>query len=116
MEEFREVVAYKNHFEDFLKSQPLRVQVKIYKIIEIIEYQQFIPNQYLKHIEGTDGLYEARISLSRNLWRIFCFFDDGKLIILLNGFQKKTQKTAHTEIDKALKLRVEYYSDKKHNK
>lgn len=71
-----------------------------------------IPNQYLKHHENTDGLYEARIMLGSNIWRVFCFFDKGKLVILLNGFQKKTQKTPKNEIEKALKLMSDYYNEK----
>ena len=59
------------------------------------------------------GLYEARIKLGSNIWRVFCFFDKGKLVILLNGFTKKTQKTPKKEIDKAVKLMKEYYEDKK---
>ena len=63
-------------------------------------------------MEGTNGLYEARIQLASNIWRVFCFFDDGKLVILLNGFQKKTQKTPKNEIDKALKLMKKYHEEK----
>lgn len=85
----------------------------MFKIIEIIEYQQRIPEKYLKHIEGQKGLYEARITLGSNIWRVFCFFDEGKLVILLNGFQKKTQKTPKTEIEKAVSLMREYYNEKK---
>ncbi|MFA6944739.1 MAG: type II toxin-antitoxin system RelE/ParE family toxin [Pedobacter sp.] len=61
---------------------------------------------------GTDGLYEARIQLGSNIWRVFCFFDNDKLVILLNGFQKKTQKTPKSEIDKALRLMTDYYTQK----
>ncbi len=61
-------------------------------------------------MSGTEGLYEARIQLGSNIWRVFCFFDNDKLVILLNGFQKKTQKTPKIEIDKALRLMTEYYS------
>ena len=89
----REVIAYKNYFEDFLLKQPKKVQDKIYKIIEAIETLERVPSNYLKHIVGTNGLYEARIKLGSNIWRVFCFFDNNKLVILLNGFQKKTQKT-----------------------
>jgi phage-related protein len=64
-------------------------------------------------MEGTNGLYEARIQLGSNIWRVFCFFDNGKLVILLNSFQKKTQKTPKSEIDKALKLMTKYYIEKK---
>jgi len=109
----RTVVAYRNYFKDFIVEQPIKVQDKIYKIIEIIEYQQRIPEKYLKHIEGEKGLYEARISLGSNIWRVFCFFDEGRLVILLNGFQKKTQKTPKIEIDKASRLMTEYFNEKK---
>jgi phage-related protein len=63
-------------------------------------------------MEGTNGLYEARIQLASNIWRVFCFFDHGRLVILLNGFQKKTQKTPKNEIDKALRLMEQYYQEK----
>jgi phage-related protein len=112
MEKIRNVYAYKEFFYDFLLAQPPKVQDKIYKIIEIIEYQQFIPEKYLKHIEGTKGLFESRIKLGSDIWRVFCFFDSGKLVILLNGFQKKAQKTPKNEITKALKLMNDYYNEK----
>ena len=104
MEKIREVIAYKDYFEDFLKKQPIIVQNKIFKIIEAIETLERIPKSYLNLITGTKGLYEARISLASNIWRVFCFFDKGKLVILLNGFTKKTQKTPKNEIKKALSL------------
>lgn len=108
----REVIAYKNYFEDFLLGQPRKVQDKIFKIIEAIETLERVPSNYLKAMEGTNGLYEARIQLASNIWRVFCFFDNGKLVILLNGFQKKTQKTPKNELDKALRLMKEYYQEK----
>ncbi len=109
MERIRKVIAYKNYFKDFLIKQPLKIQDKIFKIIEIIEFQQRIPEKYLKHIEGTKGLYEAKIKLGSDIWRVFCFFDKDKFVILLNGFQKKSQKTPKSEIEKAEKLMYEYY-------
>jgi phage-related protein len=108
----REVVAYKNYFEDFLLEQPKKVQDKIFKIIEAIETLERVPSNYLKSMEGTNGLYEARIQLASNIWRVFCFFDHGKLVVLLNGFQKKTQKTPKKEIEKALRLMKQYYQEK----
>ena len=108
----REVLAYKNYFEDFLMEQPRKVQDKIYKIIEAIETLERVPSNYLKSMEGTSGLYQARIQLASNIWRVFCFFDNGKLVILLNGFQKKTQKTPKNQIEKALRLMNEYYAEK----
>lgn len=108
----REVIAFKNYFEDFLQSQPEKVQNKIFKIIEAIETLERVPSNYLKFIVGTDGLYEARIQLGSNIWRVFCFFDGEKLVVLMNGFQKKTQKTPKNEIEKALKIMAEYYNQK----
>ena len=108
----REVIAYKNYFEDFLKDQPKKVQDKIFKIIEAIETLERVPSNYLKHMVGTKGLYEARIKLGSNIRRVFCFFDNGKLVILLNGFTKKTQKTPKNEINKALQLMQKYYETK----
>ena len=112
MYKIRETVAFKNYFEDFLQKQPKKVQNKIYKIIEAIEILEQIPSRYLKHIKDTDGLYEVRVQLGSNIWRVFCFFDGERLVILLNGFQKKTQKTPKGEIEKAKKLMKEYYKQK----
>ncbi|WP_394330149.1 type II toxin-antitoxin system RelE/ParE family toxin [Arenibacter latericius] len=92
MDKVREVIQYKNYFEEFLLKQPEKVQDKIFKVIEIIETYERVPSTYLKVIAGTKGLYEARIKLGSNIWRVFCFFDKGKLVILLNGFAKKNAK------------------------
>lgn len=113
MEKIREIIAYKNYFGDFLIEQPIKVQDKIFKILEAIETLERIPTNYLKLIAETKGLYEARIQLGSDIWRVFCFFDKGKLVILLNGFQKKTQKTPKNEIEKAMHLMKEYYESKK---
>ena len=113
MEKIREVIAYKDYFENFLKIQSVKIQNKIYKVIEIIETFERVPTKYLKTIVGVKGLYETRIKLGSNIWRVFCFFDKGKLVILLNGFTKKTQKTPKSEIEKAKRLMQEYYGDKK---
>jgi phage-related protein len=91
----RTVVAYEHHFEEFLKELPLKVQNKIYKVIEAVETLERIPSNYLKHLQ--DGLYETRIQLGPNIWRVLCFFDGDKVVVLLTGFQKKTQKTPSSE-------------------
>jgi phage-related protein len=119
MNKIREVLAYKHYFEDFLKEQPHKVQNKIFKVIEAIEVLERVPTNYLKYLEGTRGLYEARIKLASNIWRVFCFFDKEKLVILLNGFAKKTEKTPKEELNKAIRLMNEYYkedSNYEHNK
>ena len=89
MEKVREVIAYKNYFEDFLKEQPRKVQDKIFKIIEVIETLERIPSNYLKAMEGTNSLYKARIQLGSNIWRVFFLIKEN---LLLNGFTKKRRK------------------------
>jgi phage-related protein len=108
LDKVRQVVAYKGHFEMFLRGLDQKVQDKIFKIIEAIETLERVPSNYLKSIHGVSGLYEARIQLGSNIWRVFCFFDGDKLVILLNGFQKKTQKTPKDEIQRAIGLMQEY--------
>jgi phage-related protein len=110
---YRTIITYKEYFEDFLDKQRQKVKEKIFWTFLLIEEVQFIPETYLKHIEGTDGLYEIRIQLASDIFRIFCFFDEGKIVVLANGFQKKTQKTPKQEIIKALKIKGEYYESKK---
>ena len=109
----REVITYKNYFEDFFAEQERKVQDKIIKVLDIIEQIDRIPSTYLKYIEGTNGLFEVRIKLGTNIFRIFCFFDGNKFVILLSGFQKKTQKTPKGEIERAIRLMSEYYEEKK---
>ncbi len=110
---YRTITTYKEYFEDFLSKQRQKVKDKIFWTFLLIEEVQIVPETYLKHIEGTEGLYEIRIQLANDIFRIFCFFDEGKLVVLANGFQKKTQKTPKQEISKALKIMEEYYESKK---
>ncbi len=79
----------------------------------MIEELQTVPETYLKHLKGTEGLYEVRIQFGSDIFRVFCFFDKGQLVILMNGFQKKTQKTPKNEIKKALKIKKDYEQERK---
>lgn len=112
MKKVRQVVAYGDYFQNFLVKQTQKVQDKIYKIIEIIEIYERVPSKYLKALKGTDGLYEARIKLGKDIWRVFCFFDEGRFVVLLTGFHKKTQRTPKRELDRAIKLRDNYFIEK----
>jgi phage-related protein len=108
----RTVTLYKDYFSDFYKKQNQKVKDKILWTFRIIETQKQIPTDYLKHIEGTDGLYEIRVQQGGDIFRVFCFFDEDKLVVLARGFQKKTQKTPKSEIEKALKIKKEYEQEK----
>lgn len=109
----REILFYKNHFIDFYADCEPAVQEKIEYVFSVIKAVDRIPEKFLKHIKGTDGLYEIRIKYSSNIYRIFCCFDSGKIVVLFNGFQKKSQKTPKNKIDKGLRLKVEYFNQNK---
>ena len=111
-EKARTIFLFKDYFTDFYEKQRQKVKDKILWIFRLIETQKLVPEDYLKHMEGTDGLYEIRVSQGRDIFRIFCFFDKGQLIVLANGYQKKTQKTPKSEIEKALKIKKEYEKEK----
>lgn len=111
----RQIVAYKRYFLDFHESQSELVQVKTEWTLKLIQIERRVPEKYFKHLEGTKGLYEIRVEVGNNIFRIFSFFDKGNLIILGNAFQKKSQKTPMKEIKKALKIMEEYYNEKRDN-
>ena len=104
----RTIFFYKDYFDDFYQNLRTKVKNKVLWTLRIVETLPVVPELYLKHIEGTDGLYAIRIQQGSDIFRIFCFFDHGQLIVLANGFQKKTNKTPKNEIDKALKIKIEY--------
>ena len=108
----RKITFYKDYFQDFFSKQNKKVKAKIVWTFDLVEDLQRVPETYLKHIENTDGLYEIRVQLASDIFRIFCFFDQGQLVVLANGFQKKTQKTPKKEIEMALKIKAEYENEK----
>ena len=103
---------YKHYFQEFFDGLSDKLKSKIIWTFDLIEDIQRIPETYLKHITGTDGLYEIRIQFGGDIYRIFCFFDAGQLVIIINGFQKKTNKTPKREIKLALKIKAEYENEK----
>jgi len=108
----RQVIAYKSYFLDFYHKQTDDVQKKIEWTLNLIRVTTQVPRKYFDHMTGTKGLYEVRVEVGSNIFRIFAFFDKGNLIVLGNGFQKKTQKTPRQEIEKALKIMEEYKNEK----
>ncbi|SCZ02481.1 type II toxin-antitoxin system RelE/ParE family toxin [Flavobacterium caeni] len=112
MEKVREIIFYENYFFEFYNAQNGKVQDKIDEILFAITVLERIPRKFFEHMTGTNGLYEIRIELGGNIFRVFCCFDEGKIIVLFNGFQKKTQKTPKSEIEKAEKLKEEYFKTK----
>jgi phage-related protein len=113
---FRTILFFKDYFQEFFVKQRKKVRDKIVWTLELIEELPRIPDTYLKHIENTEGLFEIRVQQGSDIFRMFCFFDQGQLIVVANGFHKKSQKTPKQEIEKALKIKEEYENQKKqHN-
>ena len=111
-QKYRQVTFNKDYFQDFFILQREKVKEKIIWTFQLLEDIERIPETYLKHIENYEGLYEIRIQQGNGIFRIFCFFDHGQLIVLASEFQKKTQETPKKEIDKALKIKEEYENAK----
>ena len=89
----RTIKLYKDYFKEFYVTQTDAVRRKINYCINVVRTVDRVPKTILKNMEDADGLYEIRIEVGNNIFRIFCCFDEGSLVILFNGFQKKTQKT-----------------------
>lgn len=112
MQQIRELIFYRDYFHSFFDHQTQKVKEKIDYVLFVLTHADRVPLKFLKHIEGQKGLYEIRIEVSSNIFRIFCCFDKGKVVVLFNGFQKKTQKTPKGQIEIAVKLMNEYLNNK----
>lgn len=110
MKQERKVLYYKNYFIDFFTSLDAGAQKKLAYVIDMLKTGERISVKFVKHIR--EGVYEMRSTHKGNIYRAFFIFDNGNIIILFNGFQKKTQKTPESEIKKAITLKDEYYAEK----
>jgi phage-related protein len=108
----REVLTYGDYFAGFYQKLDKKTRLKVDWTINLLESFEVVPAKYFKHLKGTDGLYEIRVEYNSNIFRILCFFDEGKLVVVTNGFQKKTQRTPITEIERALRLKKQYFDEK----
>ena len=107
----RRIKTYGGYFQAFARTLDKEVLRKIDYLLQLLKSEERLSSRFVKLIR--DGLFELRISAKGNIYRLFFIFDEGDIVILLNGFQKKTtQKTPRKEIDKALKIKAMYYADK----
>lgn len=106
----RQILYYKSYFIDFFLSIDGGAQKKVAYVLDMLKTQERLSTNFVKFIR--DGLFELRARHNGNIYRAFFIFDEGNIVMLFNGFQKKTQKTPSSEIDKALKLKDEYYESK----
>jgi phage-related protein len=109
----RKIIFHGSYFVDFYLEQTTKVQEKIEFVFHIIKRVERVSKKFLSPMENTDGLFEIRVEYGSNIYRIFCCFDEGRIVVLFNAFQKKTQKTPQKEIEKALRLKREYFELKK---
>jgi phage-related protein len=116
VEKVRQIILFKDYFLDFYNDQTEKVKDKIEHVLFVISVAERIPAKFFQHLTGTDGLYEVRVEYHGNIYRVFSCFDEGNLVVLFNGFQKKSQKTPAGEIEKALKIKTEYFIEKAKSK
>ena len=109
----RIIIFHKEYFFDFYRTLDDKVKAKIQYVFELIKQVDRVPEKFLAPISGSDGLFEIRIEYQSNIYRVFCCFDEGRIVVLFNGFQKKTQKTPKEEIERAVRLKKEYFELKK---
>lgn len=107
----RFVSAYKSYFMDFIQSFTEAEARKVFYVIDMLKTQERINSRFVKYLR--DEIYELRVEHNGNIFRVFFIFDEGNVVILFNGFQKKTQKTPQREINMAIRLKKEYYAGKK---
>jgi phage-related protein len=109
----RQIIFHGEYFLNFYKDLDNKVKTKIQYVFELIKQVDRVPEKFLAPMTGYEGLFEIRIEYQSNIYRVFCCFDKGSLVVLFNGFQKKTQKTPKEEIERAMKLKKEYFQLKK---
>lgn len=109
----RDIFYYEDYYLEFFNQLKPEVKEKFNWTLKLISTMERVPSRYFEHLTNTSGLFEIRVEVGSDIYRVFSFFDKGNLIILLNGFQKKTQKTPKSEISMAEKLKAQYYAEKK---
>ena len=107
----RRILVYKDYFLTFYRALEAGAQKRIDYVLDVLKMQDRVSEKFVKYIK--EGIYEIRASYNGNIYRAFFIFDEGNIVMLFNGFQKKSQKTPSKEIDKALELKKEYYAGKK---
>ncbi len=99
--------SYKHYFKDFIESLNENESRKVFYVLDMLKTQQRVSEKFVKYIK--EDIFELRVEYNGNIYRVFFIFDKGNIVILFNGFQKKSQKTPKNEIEKAIQIKKEYY-------
>ena len=111
MKSERTISAYKTYFKDFISTLTDAEARKVFYVIDMLKTQERVNEKFVKYLR--DEIFELRVKHGSNIFRVFFIFDNGNVVILFNGFQKKSQKTPQSEINKAIQLKKEYYASKR---
>ena len=112
MEKIRTIKLFRNYYKEFYVAQTDDVRQKINRVLKMIETQRIVPIKFFRYIEGSDGIYEVRVEVGNNIYRVFSCFDKGAVVVLFHGIQKKSQKTPPKEIRRAEAIKKEYFKSK----
>ena len=116
MDKIRTIKLFRNYYKEFYVAQTDEVRHKINQVLKMIETQRIVPIKFFKYIEGSDGIYEVRVEVGNNIYRVFSCFDKGAVVVLFHGIQKKSQKTPPKEIRRAEAIKKEYFKSKEKDK
>ena len=108
----RRMVVFEDHFKEFRKTLDKEALKNLNQVFILIMTVRIVPVKFLKAIEGRKGLYEIRMEHDGSIYRVFCSFDEENLIVLFNGFQKKSQRLPTAQLEKAESLMKKYYEQK----
>lgn len=108
----RRLIVFEEHFKNFRRTLDREALKKLYQVMTLIMRVEVVPTKFLQAIKGRKGLFEIRLEYENNIYRVFCCFDEGNIVVLFNGFQKKTQKTPSDVLDKVEALMKKYFAQK----
>ena len=111
-ENVRRLIVFEEHFKTFRRTLDREALKKLYQVMTLIMRVEVVPAKFLQAVRGRKGLFEIRLEYESNIYRVFCCFDEGDIVVLFNGFQKKTQKTPSDVLDKAEALMKKYFAQK----
>jgi phage-related protein len=108
----RNIFYYRSYYLDFYSTLNPEVKKKFNWTLQLISEIELVPEKYFSHMTGSSGLFEIRVEVGSNIYRVFSFFDEGKLVVLINGFIKKTRKTPKSDIELAERIKKQYFDEK----